>query len=125
MSKYIKKSDLYNELLNEKPKLQFKVYFGFKGKYHTEIFESYSNDIKLAEEKGLIHFKNDYANYLDWKPIGGASNIEGGLKKINSYKTDDKYIYALTHEKTYSLPIYLKDKVDFNNKYILFGKRVK
>lgn len=105
---------------------RIKVTFSFNNQAHTEYFEAPVSDVEKAKDFGLIKFNdNGYANYLDWKPpSGGGANVEGGLKHVESWSSDDRYIYAHTSTKKFSLPKYLEDKIDKNINYIFFGKRV-
>ena len=126
MGKFIEKISLMNELAKNRPKSRFKVKFGYYGKFHTEIFEAFTRDIEFAIEKGYLKFnENGNATYLDWKPLGGANNIDGGIKRVEKYSSDEKYIYAITQDKVYSLPKYLESHLNKEDLYIFFGKRVK
>lgn len=126
MGKYIKKKDLDKSLLESSYMTRIKVTFCFNKQYHTEYFEAPTSDIEKAKELGLLTFnENGYANYLDWKPpSGGGANVEGGLKYVERWSSDEKYIYAHTPAKRFSLPKYLENKIDKNINFIFFGKRV-
>ena len=125
MGKYIVKSKLIKEIQKKKRKSTFEVKFRFGGNVHTERFEAFTSDIKAAVDAGFIRFnENGYADYLDWKPLGGAKNIEGGIYPVLDWKKDKKYLYAISLEKTFSLPLYLEHKVNKEDLHIFFGKRV-
>lgn len=123
MGKYINSRD-YKKTKIKDDKFVFKVNVNIHGRRHTEFYSMSGHDKGIAESLGLFNMSDNFVDYLDWKPIGGASSIEGGVKKVDSYTSDDKYIYAHTQEKSYSLPKYLEKSL-VRKDYILFGKREK
>ena len=122
MGKFIIQSEFDKEV-ERSGKFIFKVRYRKGKEYHTEKFSIGRGQYLKAKEMGILKFNNKgYATYLDWKPIGGAKGITGGIKKVEFFKRDDKYLYAVTKNKTYSLPLYLEKHVNRYD-YILFGKR--
>lgn len=113
----------FRKVQQEDVKHIFKVDVNLYNKRHSEWYSIKSSDVKIARNMGLLNKnKNGYIQYLDWKPLGGATNIDGGIKKVNNYSRDEFYVYAHTDEKIYSLPIYLEKKM-VRKDFILFGKR--
>ena len=121
MGKYMDKKQVIKKAHSE-PKHIFEVKMRFKGKTHTEKFSIQSGELSYATSLGLFKEKNGYIQYLDWKPLGGARNIDGGVKAVKEWQSDDKYIYAVTENKVYSLPKYLERNLTRKD-FILFGKR--
>jgi hypothetical protein len=109
----------------EKVPFEFDVIFRKGNKVHTETFRLASyNDARVAINEGILtKNENGYYQYLDWKPLNGGANIDGGLKNVIKFTRDEKYIYAHTQEKIFSLPRYLESKIK-NYNVILFGNRV-
>ena len=125
-----------DKVLGKKEKFIFKVKFRSGKNIHTEYFEvSDYEEADRAVDMGLVKFKESgYADYLDWKPIGGPyyktlagkiKQVEGGIKEVDKFYYDEKYIYAYVEieDKTYALPAYLSSKIK-SDKYIFFGRRL-
>lgn len=111
------------KIVPESNKFFFDVCVRIHGKNpHTETYSINIWDVEKAQELG--YFNSDFVNtvYLDWKPLFTTGDISGGIKKVDKYKFDDKYVYAYTKHNIYSLPKYLFKDVK-NKKYILFGER--
>jgi len=123
MGKYLIISDFQKEL-GKSNKLIFRVRFLAKdGKRHLEYFSMKKSDYGLAKKLGLINFnKKGYGRYYDWKPIGGAKGIKGGVKKVDKITYNSKYMYAHSDGKIYSLPRYMEKYLPRKD-YILFGYR--
>lgn len=130
MGKYIKKKEL-QKLLKRRRKREvviFKVIMSYKGKYHTEYYMAYSDEIKKAQELGLIKYRESgYADYIDWTPADKVAREKmGGLKKVKSFERSGRYVIADTWDGRYKLREDIFDKYqNENQEYILYGKRIK
>lgn len=123
MGKYIEKGGLDRMDFSDSFKHIFDVKMRFMNRVHTEKFSIVSSELSSAKDLGLFQKnKSGYVQYLDWKPLGGATNLDGGVKVVEYWSKDDSYVYAHTPGKTYSLPIYLEDKIPRKD-VILFGRR--
>jgi len=98
----------------------FSVYVNKKGKKgHSEVYRYNINSLYGAMKKQLGYQTNAF---FDFKRTNGK-NV-AGLYKVQSVYTDNKKVYYQTKKGTYSLPLYLKNKVP-SEKYILVAERVK
>lgn len=125
MGKYIDKSGL-KVPRNRDGKFRFKAKVAVHGKnIHTEQYSISGDQLQKARDLGYLNTgEGETVTYHDWKPIGGARDIEGGIREVKSYTFDDRYVYAHTEGKTFSLPKYLYPTLPRKD-YILFGKREK
>lgn len=100
--------------------IYFSVYVNKKGKKgHSEVYRYYKSSFNTAISRKLGYKTNAF---FDFKNISGK-NVSG-LYKVQGIYTDNKKVYYKTKHATYSLPLYLKDKVP-SNEYILVAERVK
>jgi hypothetical protein len=121
MGKYIHKKR--SKKFYEDNMYKFEVIMKVHGKKpHVELYSINKDDLILAERLGYLTGNEEYENYFDWKPVTNIKNLEGGVKKVNQFTFDDKYVYAHTEERIYSLPKYLYKKLP-NKEYILFARR--
>ena len=121
MGKYIYKKR--SKMFYEDNMYKFEVMMRVHGKNpHIEIYSIHKDDLSLAKRLGYLTGDIEYEKYFDWKPITNINNLEGGVKRVNEFTFDDKYCYAHTDERIYSLPKYLYEKLPCKE-YILFSRR--
>lgn len=116
-------------MVSDVDKHVFKVSVNIYGKRHTEEYSIPGSHIGIAKDLGLFESDNDFVTYFDWKPLGGMKDIYGneistGVKSVKEFRRDDKYLYAITDDKTFSLPKYMEKDLKRKD-FILFGKREK
>ncbi len=103
-------------------KYYFDVTVAVHGKNpHTETYSMFASHVEDAKGLGYL---GKGTTYLDWKPLNGNKDFEGGLFYVYKYTSDDKYVYAYTdksNKPTFSLPKYLAKRLDPG--LILVGKR--
>jgi hypothetical protein len=121
MGKYVQKEE-FKKLSMVGNKYIFKVRVNIHGRRHTEYYSIKKDELQKVKELNLMEFDKEYKDYLDWKPLDGGKGLHGGIFKVNRYTFDEKYVYAHTRKKTFSLPKYLFDRLE-NKEYILFGLR--
>ena len=121
MGKYMQREE-FEKLSIVGDKYIFKVRVNIHGKRHTEYYSIKKSELKKVKRLKLMSFDKKYKEYFDWKPLGGAKGMNGGVFKVDKYTFDKKYVYAHTKEKIFSLPKYLFDRIE-NKEYILFGVR--
>lgn len=125
MGKYIESKRLTNKITSD-GLYRFKVIVSVHGKNtHSETYSIDARDLPFARKLGYLSGNKEYEEYLDWKPLNNlGDSLQGGIKQVQEYTYDDKYVYAHTKDRVYSLPKYLfKNNKDV--KYILFGRREK
>lgn len=106
-------------------KTYFEVVVAIHGKTpHTETYSIQQGQLDQAINLGYFDTSASTQTYLDWKPLNNLTNLTGGIKEVNKYSYDEKYAYAHTAERTYSLPRYLFDRVGERD-HIFFGRREK
>ena len=67
----------FRKVQQEDAKHIFKVDVNLYNKRHSEWYSIKSSDVKIARNMGLLNKnENGYIQYLDWKPLGGATNIK-------------------------------------------------